>query len=105
MSDVMELTDDNFTQVVQTEITLVDFWSPSCGPCRMFSHVINQLAEDSDGRFKVAKIDIAEHPEMAKQLRITSVPLVVVFQGGEEKQRFRGVQTITVMEDAIDLLL
>ncbi|MXW36444.1 MAG: thioredoxin [Chloroflexi bacterium] len=62
---------------------LVDFWAPWCGPCRMVAPIVEELAEDYDGRVKFVKLNTDENPMTAGQYGIRSIPTLLVFKGGE----------------------
>ena len=70
----LELTLDNFdAEIGKSTPILVDFWAAWCGPCRMLSGVIQQLANDSDGSYRVGKVNVDEQPELAKRFGIASI--------------------------------
>jgi thioredoxin 2 len=69
---------------------LVDFWAPWCGPCRTVSALVEALAHEEAGRLKVVKLNIDEAPEIAARYGIQSIPLLIVFHGGEERDRLVG---------------
>ena len=81
---MMTLTNDNFEELVQNSSVpvLVDFWAPWCGPCRMVSPLVDEIAEQADG-FAVGKINIDEQPELAAAYGVMSIPTLMVFKGGE----------------------
>ncbi len=92
MSEVI-LTDEIFeSEVLQSDIpVLVDFWAEWCVPCRMLTPLVEQIAEEYDGKVKVAKCNVDECPETASKFNIQSIPTLVVFNGGEAASQNIGV--------------
>ena len=82
---VIELTTQNFNEeVLQSDVpVMVDFWASWCGPCRMLSPVIAEIAEEYEGKAKIGKINVDEEPELAAKFGIASIPTVMVFQDGK----------------------
>ena len=78
-------TSENFEQeVLKSELpVLIDFWATWCGPCRMLAPVIEQLAQEYDGKVKVGKVNVDEQPELAEKFGIMSIPFVVLMKNGE----------------------
>ena len=62
---------------------LVDFWATWCGPCRMLSPVVAQIAEEQEGKIKVGKVDVDEQPELAAAFKVASIPMLAVMKGGK----------------------
>ena len=84
MTKTVEASDSDFgAHVLQSELpVLVDFHAPWCGPCRMLSPFIEELAQAFAGRVKVVKVNVDEAPEIAYQYRITGVPTLMIFRDG-----------------------
>ncbi|SDF99384.1 thioredoxin [Selenomonas sp. WCT3] len=83
--DTITITKDNFqTEVLKTKGTvLIDFWASWCGPCRMLSPIVDQVAEEHPD-VKVGKINVDEEPELASQFDVMSIPMLVVFKDGQK---------------------
>ncbi len=90
---VIELTDANFEQEVATSSTpvLVDMWATWCGPCRLIAPVVEELAGTYQGRLKVGKVNVDDHPQVAAQFRIMNIPTLLLIRGGQEVDRIVGV--------------
>ena len=89
---IITATVSNFREeVLQSEVpVLVDFWASWCGPCRMLSPVVDEIAESADG-FKVAKVNVDDEMELAEAYNISSIPCLIVFKNGAEAKRNVGV--------------
>ena len=90
------VTDATFQQeVLQGSIrqpVLLDCWAPWCGPCRMVGPIMEQLAAESKGRFRVAKLNVDENPQTAAQFQIQSIPTMLIFKNGQLVDRIVGAQ-------------
>ena len=104
MGKVTEITDSNFRSEVleSTSPVLVDFWAPWCGPCRMITPVVEELADENAGSAKIVKLNIDQSPGAAQSYGVSSIPTLMVFKGGEVVERFVGVQAKSRLQQAID---
>ncbi|MCR4673251.1 MAG: thioredoxin [Lachnospiraceae bacterium] len=86
------ITTDNFqSEVLESkETVLIDFWASWCGPCRMLSPIVDEVAEEVTG-VKVGKVNVDNEMELAQQYGVTSIPCLVVFKDGKEVNRSVGV--------------
>ena len=89
MTGVLEITDKEFEKEVLNEeqLTLVDFWATWCGPCRKLSPLIDELAEEYQGKVKFVKIKADENLETAQKYSISGVPCLLIFKNGEPVER------------------
>ena len=102
---VTEITKENFKSFVldSNKPVLIDFWAPWCGPCRMVSPIVDELAEDLDGKANIGKINVDEQPDLAAQYGIMSIPTLIVFKGGELAGKKIGVQTKQALMEMLGL--
>jgi thioredoxin 1 len=101
---VAAATDANFkSEVEESSIpVLVDFWAPWCGPCRVLTPVIEELASEYDGRIKVLKLNTDENPEVATRLSIRSIPTVLLFNKGQIVEQTVGAMPKRHFVDMLD---
>jgi thioredoxin len=89
------LTDASFQQEILNASgppTLVDFWAPWCGPCRVVGPIVDQLAAESGGRYRVAKLNVDDNPQTASRYQIASIPTLLIFKNGNVIDRIIGAQ-------------
>ena len=81
----VRLTKNNFKdEVLNSNIpVLVDFWATWCGPCRMVAPIVEEIADEYDGRIKVGKENVDEEPELSMQFRVASIPTLMLFKNGK----------------------
>ena len=102
--NVLEITDANFeTEVANSEITvLVDFWAEWCGPCRALAPLVEELADEYQGRVKVGKLDTDNNHDTAVKFGISAIPTIMLFRGGEIAKTFVGVTSKKDLKAAMD---
>ena len=90
---IVEITQDNFeAEVTQSKLpVLVDFWASWCGPCRMLSPVVDELAEQYDGKVKFGKVNVDEQPRLAMNYSVQSIPTLLLFKDGKPVNKSIGV--------------
>lgn len=102
---VIHLDDANFKDEIATGITLVDFHATWCGPCRMITPIVEQLAGMVRGKAKIGKLDIDQASEVTGELQITSVPTLILFKDGKEVKRVVGVKDLEYLLNLVNSYL
>lgn len=98
----VELNDSNFDSQIREGVTLVDFWAPWCGPCRMQGPVLDRVAGRTQGKATVAKVNVDQAPAVAARYGIQSIPTLIVFRNGQPVYDFVGVQSEATLLAAIE---
>jgi thioredoxin 1 len=101
---IVSLNADNFSSGIAEGITLVDFYAPWCGPCRMQGPILEQVAESVRGRAKITKINVDDAGSVAGRFGVQSIPTLVLFENGKEVRRFVGVSSYDTLVQAINEL-
>ena len=103
MSKVAQIQDSDFDKLLTDEgLVVVDFTAPWCGPCRKIAPLMEQLAEEYEGRVKVAKLDIDQNKINAQKFGIKSIPAVLMFKGGEIVENLVGVAPYETFTSAVE---
>lgn len=103
----LEITDSNFDQEVMQndKVTLIDFWATWCGPCRMIGPVIEELAEEYEGKATIGKVNVDENNQVSAQFGIRSIPTLLFIKNGEVVDKQVGVAPKSVLQEKLDALI
>jgi thioredoxin 2 len=82
---------------------LVDCWAPWCGPCRMIGPIMDELAAESQGRYRIAKLNVDENPQTASRFQIASIPTMLIFKDGKLIDRLIGAQPKQAIEERLQV--
>jgi thioredoxin 2 len=98
------VTDATFSAEVERSPlpVVLDMWAPWCGPCRMITPMIEELATEMAGRLRFAKLNVDENPATAARFNVRSIPTILVFKGGREVDRIVGVQPKSAMAQRLE---
>lgn len=107
MAKPADVTDQTFeTEVINADVpTLVDFWAPWCGPCRMVAPIVEELAGEYEGRVKFVKLNTDENPAVSGRYGIRSIPTLLIFEGGEPKGQIVGFRPKSELKNRLDSVL
>ncbi len=105
MSGYIELTADNFEETINNGVSLVDFWAPWCGPCRMIAPVIDELAGEFDGKANICKVNTDEQQDLAVKYGVRSVPTILFMKDGEIVDQVIGAQSKQALAEKINAQL
>ncbi len=103
----LNVSDQDFEkEVLQSKIpVLVDFWAAWCGPCRLIAPIINEIAEELQGKIKVCKLNVDENPITPGKYGIRAIPTLIIFKNGEPTEVIVGVVSKTTILSALDKVL
>ncbi len=107
MADVIEVTDQTFeADVLQSDKpAVIDFWAEWCAPCRQIAPIVKELAGEYEGRVKMVKINIDEHPQAPSRYGVRAIPTLLAFQGGQVVEQMQGARPKAALEEMVQKLL
>jgi len=105
MAKYTELTPANFEEITNSGVSMVDFWAPWCGPCRMIAPVIEELAEEFEGKANICKVNTDEEQDLAVKYGIRSIPTIIFMKDGEVVDTMVGASSKQAFTDKINSLI
>ncbi len=102
--NILTLTQDNFEKNVLKSETpiLVDFWAEWCGPCKMISPVLDELAEEYSGRVNIGKVNVDENQGLAAEYGVRAIPTLLLFQNGQVAEQMLGLKSKRDLKASLD---
>lgn len=104
MGQYIELTSENFDSVTKSGVAVVDFWAPWCGPCRMLAPVIDELANEYEGKVAICKVNTDEQDELSAKFGIRSIPTILFMKDGQVVDQMVGATSKQEIMKKIDAI-
>ena len=107
MGKITEVGDSNFeTEVIQSGVpVLVEFWAPWCGPCKSIAPMVEEIAGEYEGKLKVTKLNVDDHPATAARYQVRGIPNLLIIKGGTVKEQIVGAVPKAKLVSAIEKAL
>jgi thioredoxin 1 len=101
---ILTLTQENFAQQVlqSPSPVLVDFWAEWCGPCKMIAPLLDELADEYNGKVKIGKVNVDEHQELAAKYNVTAIPTLLFIKNGQVVEQVRGAKSKRDLKASLD---
>ncbi len=95
------INEKEFNEVTKKGVVVVDFFANWCGPCKMMAPILEEIEEELDGKVKIYKVDVDESEDLARKFGVMSIPTIIIFENGEERDKHIGLWQ---HEDALDTI-
>jgi len=102
MADITEKFQEDVIETSHAKPVVVDFWAPWCGPCRILSPVLDKLAKESQGAWRLVKINTDKHPQLAQRYNVRGIPAVKLFVDGGIADEFVGARPASFVQEWIE---
>ena len=101
---IVTLTQDNFESEALKSATpvLVDFWAEWCGPCKMIAPVLDELADEYQGKVKIGKVNVDEHQDLAARFRVSAIPTLLLIKNGQVAEQMVGAKSKRALKASLD---
>ena len=102
MGNTVEITDSNFDEILKTDkVVLVDFWAEWCGPCKMVGPIVEELANEYNGKAVIGKLDVDANHKVSTQFNVRNIPTLLFFKNGELVDKQVGFVPKNVLESKL----
>jgi|UniRef100_A0A7C3UXZ1 thioredoxin 1 len=101
----LEINKNNFSEVINSPLALVDFWAEWCQPCRMMTPIVEELAKEYEGKVKIGKVNVDNEPELAEKYGIMSIPAFLFFTQGKVADKVIGACPKEYLKEKIEKFL